>query len=79
MVQHAAPDQNMNDVGVDKSRGRLSEMQKLLDQGWHGEAQPGCEVLPGKKHTIMFSTQGRFICPVHQLEANVIRHLAVSH
>ena len=78
MVQHAVPNQNTNDIGVNKSQGHLGEMKKLLDYGWHGKAQPGYNVLSGKKHTIMFSTQGRIIRPVHQLEVNVIGHLAVS-
>ena len=63
---------------MDKGRRRPGEMQKLLNNGRHGEAKPNSKVLSGKKHGVVFSTQSRLIRLLHQFEVDVSRDIAVG-
>ena len=42
------------------------------------ETKPGRELLSGKKHGIVFSTQSGLVRLFHQLQVNVIGDLAVG-
>ena len=54
------------------------KVQELLDQTRHGEAKPGCELLPGEIHCVVFFSHDIFSRALRHHDINVIGDFTIG-